>query len=141
MFDGATQTERFALKPTSRLLLLSPDNRSIAVEQWSPTVSILDATTGHVLVRAEGLEHAARCLAFSPDGKALAAGDDSGRVCIWDAGSGRLRASLYSGDRIERWGPFATALLVWIAATACLRWGKRLAGKAGRYGGKVAGDV
>ena len=80
--DGATHAQRFSLRPTSRLLLLSPDKRSIAVEQWSPTVSILNAATGQVLVRAEGLEDAARCLAFSPDGQSLAAGDESGRVCI-----------------------------------------------------------
>jgi WD40 repeat protein len=88
VLEGATQAERFALRPTSRLLLLSPDKRSIAVEQWSTTVSILDAAKGRMLVRAEGLEDAARCLAFSPDSSALAAGDDGGRVCIWDAGSG-----------------------------------------------------
>ena len=107
VLDGATQAARFALRPTSRLLLLSPDRQSIAVEQWSPTMSILDAATGRELVRAKGLEDAAHCLAFSPDGKTLAAGDDNGRVCIWDAGSGRLRASLYCGDRLRRWGPLA----------------------------------
>jgi WD40 repeat protein len=80
VLDGAKQTERFKVRPTSRLLVLAPDKGVIAASHLSGAVSILDAASGRVLAPAQGLTGPARSLAFSRDGKLLAGSDDGGGV-------------------------------------------------------------
>ena len=123
--DGTTQAERFAIKPTSRLLLLSPDKRMVAVAgRESGAVSLLDAGSGRELVRAKGLTAVTESLAFSRDGKSLAGADDQGRVCVWDTSTGKPRASFSAADPFRRWGPMTVAILVSALATFWLDIGK-----------------
>jgi WD40 repeat protein len=129
VLDGTTQAEHFGLRPTSRLLLLSPDKRTIAAADWTWSVFILDASSGRELIRVDGLRGSARSLAFSRDGKLLAGSDDGGGVCVWDTSTGRLRARFSAVDPLRRWGPLAAAVLVSMTATIFLRYGKSGSGK------------
>ena len=122
VLDGATGAERYALRPWRRLLVLSPDSRMIAAADLSETLSLLDARSGRTLRQVAGPGGRVFCLVFSPDGKRFAAGDDSGQVCVWDAGTGKLLTRIACGDPVQRWGPMATMILVWAAATIYLRY-------------------
>jgi WD40 repeat protein len=129
VLDGAKQTERFKVRPTSRLLALAPDKRMIAASHLSGAASILDAASGRVLAPAQGLTGSANSLAFSRDGKMLAGSDDGGGVCVWDTSTGRLRARFSAVDPLRRWGPLAAAVLVSMTATIFLRYGKNGSGE------------
>jgi WD40 repeat protein len=141
IINGATQVERFVFNPKRRLYIkLSPNGRAIVIGDRAGAVSILDATSGRPLVKAEGLKGEVLCLAFSPDGTLLAGGDDGERVRVWETNTGRLRTSFSSEEPIRRWGPTVTAILVAIATTVRLRRerGKLLPNRSAPYPGGAA---
>jgi WD40 repeat protein len=115
ILDGATGTDKFAIKRSSHRLALSHDGRAIATGDQSGHVSLLDASTGRVLLQPEGLKSEVRCVAFSTDGQWLAAGDYGGRICLWETGTGKLGMTIAAGNPLRRWGLTVVVIPGWVA--------------------------
>lgn len=93
--DGGTRAtiglDRVPAGP--RVLLLSPDGKSLAVSDTSGVVSLWDTETGAFrVVLASTHRRVVDDMVFSPDGKAIVTADDAD-VRMWDTATGRLLAS------------------------------------------------
>ncbi len=86
-----SQSDEFA--GIAKDLSFSPDNKSLIVAPWKAGDSIaivLDARTGAVRYRCEGLAGDAISMAISPDGRLLAIGSrPSSPVTFWDFATGK----------------------------------------------------
>jgi hypothetical protein len=90
----------FVVEGTSRgttWCQVSPDGRTLVVRSWGRRrqVVLLDAASGKVKQRMEGMSQWTHQAAFSSDGRTLAV-DQGDEVLLWEVASGRSRGRLKS---------------------------------------------
>jgi WD40 repeat protein len=100
---------RIAIANGNPTLIMLGGRKSIPKDNWKPSVDILDAETGTIVLSldlttidedtvldaTEGISHIeATALAFAPDGSVVAVGTSIGQVKLFDARSGELVRTL-----------------------------------------------
>jgi WD40 repeat protein len=78
----------------------SPDGRTLVVWVWGDACSafLVEADTGKVLHRLEGVRGPPHTAAFSPDGRTVAV-EANGALTLWEVASGRSRGRLTAGGK------------------------------------------
>jgi WD40 repeat protein len=78
----------------------SPDGRTLLVGVWGGACSafLVEADTGKVLHRLEGVRGLPHAAAFAPDGRTVAV-EANGAVTLWEVASGRSRGLLRARGR------------------------------------------
>jgi WD40 repeat protein len=81
----------------------SPDGRTLVVWVWGAPCSafLVEADSGKVLHRLEGVRGWPHAAAFAPDGRTVAV-EANGAVTLWEVASGRLRGRLAAGGKSVR---------------------------------------
>jgi WD40 repeat protein len=81
----------------------SPDGRTLVVWVWGASCPafLVEADSGKVLHRLEGVRGWPYAAAFSPDGRTVAV-EANGAVTLWEVASGRSRGRLTEGGRTVR---------------------------------------
>jgi WD40 repeat protein len=81
----------------------SPDGRTLVVWVWGASCSafLVEADSGKVLHRLEGVRGWPHGAAFAPDGRTVAV-EANGAVTLWEVASGRSRGRLTAGGRSVR---------------------------------------
>jgi WD40 repeat protein/DNA-binding SARP family transcriptional activator len=87
---------QFALPVEANTVTYSPDGGRLATGNFNGTASILDATTGQVLMTLAGHTGGLGRVAFSPDGTRLATASQDKTARIWDVTPDRELLTLYS---------------------------------------------
>jgi WD40 repeat protein len=73
------------MNPPVAALAFHPTRPLLAtIQQGQTLVKLLDASTGHVVLKFQWKVGPLRCVAFSPDGTLAAAGSASGKIVVWD---------------------------------------------------------
>ena len=62
----------------------SPDGRWLYAAAASKEWQVVDAYTGHTVLRVGGHTDAVSCLRATPDGRSVCTGSDDQTVCIWN---------------------------------------------------------
>jgi RNA polymerase sigma factor (sigma-70 family) len=78
----------------SKSVLLTPEGKHLLVgnedrRDGTPSIYLLDATTGDVLRQFTGHKKSITELALSPTGKTFASGSEDGAILLWDIDSGK----------------------------------------------------
>jgi WD40 repeat protein len=90
---GAEVVLGFHSGPASHMAI-SPDGRTVALSDFSKSISLWDATGAGPPAILNGHVYSVIGLAFSPDGKLLASASWDGAVMLWDTAARRMVTSL-----------------------------------------------
>ena len=87
VWDLSTNKERLSVRAASLALnqvVVSPDNRLLAIASREGDIVIMDINKGQKLATLTGHQGSVQSVSFSPDGKTLYSGAEDKIVKIWD---------------------------------------------------------